>query len=119
MLAFTWVPTNDLQAATAFYDAVFADLGAQRAATTERLVSWSTGSSLFGVITPIDGKPATVGNGNTVGLMMPSTEMIDSMYAKAMSLGATDEGEPGPRWYGYAAYFRDLDGNKLCLSYTG
>lgn len=119
MLAFTWVPTNNLSAATAFYDAVFADLGAQHAATTDRLMSWSTGSSMFGVIAPIDGQPGTIGNGNTVGLMVPSNEMIDSMYATAMALGASDEGEPGPRWYGYGAYFRDLDGNKLCLINMG
>jgi predicted lactoylglutathione lyase len=39
---------------------------------------------------------------------------VDSLYAKAMELGATDEGKPGERMKGfYAAYFRDLDGNKL------
>ena len=119
MIGFTWVPTNDLERAIAFYDALFADLGAQHAATNERLTSWSTGSSMFGVITPINGEPATIGNGNTVGLMIPSTEMIDALYAKALAHGATDEGEPGPRWYGYAAYLRDPDGNKLCLFNMG
>ncbi len=38
------------------------------------------------------------------------------LHAKALALGGADEGAPGPRGGGaaYFAYFRDLDGNKLC-----
>jgi predicted lactoylglutathione lyase len=37
-----------------------------------------------------------------------------------MSLGATDEGKPGARADNfYAAYFRDLDGNKLNFFHFG
>ena len=39
---------------------------------------------------------------------------VDAVYARAIELGGTDEGAPGERFPGfYAAYFRDLDGNKL------
>jgi predicted lactoylglutathione lyase len=61
-----------------------------------------------------DGKPATVGNGVMVALQADSPEDVDSMHAAALSLGASDEGAPGPRGDNfYAGYFRDLDGNKL------
>lgn len=40
--------------------------------------------------------------------------LVDTLYAKALSLGATDEGPAGPRGEGFdAGYFRDLDGNKV------
>jgi predicted lactoylglutathione lyase len=49
-----------------------------------------------------------------VGLAVASPEQVQRLYAKALELGARDEGAPGPRPSGfYCAYFRDLDGNKL------
>ena len=48
---------------------------------------------------------------------------VDKLHAKALALGGTDEGAPGlrgPEEYGfYGAYFRDLDGNKLCAFHVG
>ena len=71
-------------------------------------------SPALSVTVPFDGKPATVGNGVMVALVMDSTDKVDALHAKALELGGTDEGAPGPRGDGfYAAYFRDLDGNKL------
>ena len=65
-------------------------------------------------IKPADGKVATVGNGVMVALMAESPQQVDALYAKAIELGATDEGAAGPRGDRfYAGYFRDLDGNKL------
>jgi predicted lactoylglutathione lyase len=69
---------------------------------------------------PYDEKPATVGNGVMVALAATSRKQVDEVYAKAIALGATDEGKPGPRGDGfYAAYFRDLDGNKLNAFFMG
>ncbi len=66
------------------------------------------------MLTPFDGKPATVGNGMMVALVVDSTEKVDRVHAKALALGGKDEGPAGPRGDGfYAGYFRDLDGNKL------
>ena len=63
---------------------------------------------------------ATVGNGVMVALVVDSRDKVDRLYAKALALGATDEGPAGPRGDNfYAGYFRDLDGNKLnvfCMS---
>ena len=69
---------------------------------------------------PFNGEPATVGNGTMVALAMKNREDVDRMYAKAISLGAKDEGPTGQRGEGfYAGYFRDLDGNKLCVFSMG
>ena len=73
---------------------------------------------LFAVVNPFDGNQATVGNGTMIGFPMESRDEVDAIYAKALELGGTDEGPPGlrgPEEVGaYFAYFRDLDGNKLC-----
>ena len=63
---------------------------------------------------PYDGRPATVGNGVMVAIAVNSPDNVHAMHARALELGGTDEGAPGPRVANfYAAYFRDLDGNKL------
>jgi predicted lactoylglutathione lyase len=82
----------------------------------DRIVAWAVAPDkpAVSVCLPYDGKPATVGNGNMVALTVDSSDKVDSVYAKAIELGGTDEGPPGMRMDGfYAAYFRDLDGNKL------
>ena len=49
-----------------------------------------------------------------VALAVESKEMVDALHARALELGGSDEGAPGSRSDTfYAAYFRDLDGNKL------
>ncbi len=69
---------------------------------------------MFSVHLPHDGRAASVGNGSMVALKVVSKEMVDAIYQKALALGGGDEGKPGYRSDGfYAAYFRDLDGNKL------
>ena len=55
-----------------------------------------------------------------VAFSMDSKENVDQIYAKALELGATDEGAVGDRMPGfYAGYFRDLDGNKFCAFHMG
>jgi predicted lactoylglutathione lyase len=69
------------------------------------------------IIKPYDGQPATVGNGAMAGIGADSRDQVDRIYKKAIELGGSDEGPPGLRAEGgdgfYAAFFRDLDGNKL------
>ena len=63
---------------------------------------------------PYDGKPASVGNGTMVALFVDSTDKVDALHARALTLGGSDEGPPGLRMGNfYAGYFRDPDGNKL------
>ncbi|WP_308909588.1 VOC family protein [Pseudokordiimonas caeni] len=116
MIGYTTVGTNDFEKATAFYEELFSLLGGKRVQDGERFKAWSRapGSPAFGLVKPYDEKPATVGNGVMYALFAPDRETVDKVYAKALELGGTSEGEPGPRGETfYAAFFRDLDGNKL------
>jgi catechol 2,3-dioxygenase-like lactoylglutathione lyase family enzyme len=119
MIAFTMLGTNDLKKAAAFYDALIAEMGGKRAVDLGDAILYTgpDGGPLFAVTEPADGKPATVGNGVMVALAAPDDASIDRWHAKALSLGAENGGDPGARERGplkfYAAYFRDLDGNKL------
>jgi predicted lactoylglutathione lyase len=116
MINYVMLGTNDLQRSADFYDRLLTALGASRAYATEKLVAWSfgKGSAMLTVTTPFDGKPATVGNGVMVALNVEDSKAVDTLHAKALELGAMNEGAPGLRGKGfYAAYFRDPDGNKL------
>ena len=116
MIGYVTLGTNDLARAAKFYDALLGELGAKRTLESDRFVSWSSGAGSpgLGVIKPHDGKAATFGNGAMVALAVDSQAKVKALFDKAMALGAKDEGGPGLRWGTfYAAYFRDLDGNKL------
>ncbi|MGH7803086.1 MAG: VOC family protein [Candidatus Binatia bacterium] len=122
MIGYVTLGTNDLQRAAKFYDELLAVLGAKRAMELETFIAWATGpgTPMVSVIKPFDEKAASVGNGVMVALATSSKEQVDALYAKALALGAKDEGAPGPRGDGfYAAYFRDLDGNKLNAFFMG
>ena len=116
MIGYLTLGTNDIERAAAFYDALLAEIGATRLMQDERFIAWavSPGQPSLGVIKPFDGQPATVGNGSMAAIVVDSHEKVDRLYAKALQLGARDEGPAGPRGPTfYAGYFRDLDGNKL------
>ena len=127
MIGYVTLGSNDLERARAFYDALLAEVGASR------LMEMPSGFTLYGtgfgkpglaVTRPYDGKAATPGNGTMVSLVVDSRDKVDRLHAKAMELGGSDEGAPGvrgeegPRAF-YGAYFRDLDGNKLCAFRVG
>jgi predicted lactoylglutathione lyase len=116
MIGYVTLGTNDLERAAKFYDAIADELGTGRMMQTERFIAWGTagGGAGIGVTKPFDGRPATVGNGVMVALEAKDRAQVDRLHALALSLGGADEGAPGPRGDDfYAAYFRDLDGNKL------
>ena len=117
MIGYVTIGTNNLERAAKFYDTLLAEIGASRMMESDRFVAWgvSPGAPGLGVTKPFDGKPATVGNGVMVALVVDSQAKVNAVYKKALELGGTDEGSPGPRGEGgfYAGYFRDLDGNKL------
>lgn len=116
MIGYVTLGTNRFDEAAKFYDELFAAIGARRIFDSERFIAWGTGmtSPAVSIAKPYDGEPATVGNGVMVALVMDKPEKVDAVHAKALALGGTDEGAPGPRGEQfYAGYFRDLDGNKL------
>jgi catechol 2,3-dioxygenase-like lactoylglutathione lyase family enzyme len=81
------------------------------------------GRPLFLIMVPFDGRPAAPGNGAMVAFQASSRAVVDAAYAFAIAQGGVDEGAPGlrphyhPDYYG--AYFRDPDGNKLCIACHG
>jgi catechol 2,3-dioxygenase-like lactoylglutathione lyase family enzyme len=121
MIGYVTLGTNNFDKAKAFYDVVLAELGAKRGMTNERMQGYRAerGPSLM-VCQPFDKKSASIGNGTMVALTAPSREAVDKTHAAALKSGGSDEGAPGLRGETfYGAYFRDLDGNKLCVFHMG
>ena len=122
MIGYVTLGTNRFDEAATFYDELFAVIGARRIFESERFIAWGRGmtSPSVSIARPYDGQPASVGNGVMVALVMDDPGKVDAVHAKALALGGSDEGAPGPRGdQFYAGYFRDLDGNKLnafCLT---
>ena len=122
MIGYVTLGTNDLQRSAKFYDELLAVIGAKRFMESEQFIAWSVSPTTpgLGLIKPFDRQPATVGNGVMVALLVDSKAKVDTLYQKALALGAKDEGPAGPRGEGfYAGYFRDPDGNKLNVFFMG
>jgi catechol 2,3-dioxygenase-like lactoylglutathione lyase family enzyme len=123
MLMVTRFGTRDLPRARVFYDALAQILGAARAFDMDNLTAYrGPEGALFVVGMPLEGE-ASVGNGTQVVFGAPDRAAVDAAHAKALELGGKCEGAPGlrgPEEMGfYAAYFRDLDGNKILVSHGG
>lgn len=117
MIGYVTLGTNNFEKAAGFYDALLGSIGANRFMDMDTFVAWAVdpGKPMICISKPFDGKEATVGNGSMTAIAMDDQSKVDALHKKAMELGASDEGEPGLRGDGfYGAYFRDLDGNKLC-----
>ncbi len=116
MYSHTMVGSNDLDKSKSFYDALFEKPGRQ---DDKGRLSYGRKGSIFMVTSPIDGQPATHGNGATIGFGFDSPEEVDAWHQRGIAAGGTAiEDPPGPRSnaFGslYLAYLRDPDGNKLC-----
>ena len=117
--------SNDLERSKRFYDALFTAWGGSAGVIDQagRLVYKHLGALLL-LTKPLDGAPASHGNGSTMGFLMDDPAIIDAWHAAGLAAGGTAaEDPPGwrPRPNGriYLAYLRDPDGNKLCASYRG
>lgn len=122
MVSYTTIGTNHWEKALDFYDALLALVGASRLMEMDGFVLYGTSmeSGNIALVRPFDGNEATFGNGTMIAMQVESEEAVKAFYEQALFLGGSDEGEPGPRTDGfYAAYFRDLDGNKLCAFVFG
>ena len=122
MVGYVTLGTNDPARAGRFYDELLGLLGAKRLMDFGAFVLWGTSMDAAGlaITTPYDKNRASVGNGVMAALRVASKAQVDAVYKKALELGGSDEGPPGPRGDGfYAGYFRDLDGNKLNAFFMG
>ena len=114
------IGANDFDHATAFYDALFGEMGGKRLFPTPHGQMYRVGSGAMVMVTrPYDEKAAVPSNGGMLAFQMDSKEQVAAMHAKALELGGSCEGKPGPRGnFGEFAYFRDLDGNKLAVFHS-
>lgn len=123
MIGYVTVGTRDMARAKAFYDALFAPLGAKRTIEFgDKFVMYTVARDRpgFALVTPYDGNAHERGNGQMTALLAGSRENVDRLHALALHLGGADEGAPGDRGFGfYGGYFRDLDGNKLNFFHMG
>ena len=119
MFSFITIGTNDLKNSKIFYNELLKSINIKNVIETDRYIGYAKNSSLnkveFYLILPHNKKMATFGNGTMITFDIISKKHVDMFYNLALKLGATDEGLPGPRHEEhYYAYFRDLDGNKIC-----
>jgi catechol 2,3-dioxygenase-like lactoylglutathione lyase family enzyme len=119
MYSHMMVGSNDIARSKKFYDATFIAMGGRAGSEDPkgRLIYIHNGS-MFLVTPPINGEPATHGNGSTIGFAM-TPEQADAWHAAGVASGGTAiEDPPGVREGAtmkmYLAYLRDPDGNKLC-----
>ncbi|MEP7314656.1 MAG: VOC family protein [Pseudomonadota bacterium] len=116
MINYVMVGTNRFDEAVAFYEALLTRMGATHVGATERYVAWGwgVGTAMFIVTTPFDKRQASAGNGSMIAFDVETPALVDELHAKAIALGGTTEGNPGPRGeHLYVGYCRDLDGNKF------
>ena len=119
MFSHMTVGSNDIERSKKFYDALFVAMGGRAGSIDPKGRAFYAHNGGFFIVTPpIDGAPATVGNGSTIGFAM-SPEQADAWHAAGVANGGTAIEEPpgmreGPGLKLYLAYLRDPDGNKLC-----
>ena len=119
MFSFITLGTNDLNKSKIFYDELLKSINILNVEESDRYVGYAKKISLtkveFYLMMPHNKQTATYGNGTMITFSINTKKKVDSFYNLALSLGATDEGLPGPRHEeNYYAYFRDLDRNKIC-----
>jgi len=119
MISHTSLGTNNLERAESFYLGILALMGGVQIFKSDNVMFWEFegGGAKLSITLPFDKEPATCGNGSMVAFNLVSHNKVDEVYSMAIGAGGICEGEPGERNNGayYAAYFRDLDGNKIAI----
>lgn len=122
MFSHIMIGTNDLDRAKKFYDALLGTLDVPPGFVDRHRIFWRSPAGVFSVSLPINGEPATVCNGGTVGFACKSAEQVETWHAVGLASGGTTCEEPpglreGPAGRLHLAYLRDPDGNKICGMY--
>ncbi len=120
MYSHIMVGANDIEASRTFYDAVLGALGYEPGVLDDKgRVFYFAPTGIFSITVPIDGQPATGGNGSTIGFAAENPEAADAWHQAGLANGGTTcEDPPGVREGTtgklYLAYLRDPAGNKIC-----
>ena len=120
MFSHVMVGVKDLEASRKFYDAVLGALGIAPGVANGQRYFYRSPTGSFGITTPINGEPASHGNGTTIGFHAKTQAQADAFHAAGVANGGTTcENPPGLRDGSgvpmYLAYLRDPDNNKLCV----
>ena len=125
MFSHVMLGTNNLSESIEFYDRVMPVLGYARECTGDTFAGYGkkenigTGANCLWIGNPLNGKPASSGNGVNIALLAATRDQVNKFYAIALDNGGQDEGAPGIRGEAhpnfYAAYTRDPSGNKLVV----
>ena len=124
MIMYATLGAHDLNVAVPFYDKLMPTIGYVRTSDGDWGVSYGPDKNVkkVYVMKPANGLPATFGNGTMLTFEAPSRAAVDKFHATALANGGIDEGKPGIRGDAssnfYAAYVRDLTGNKICAACT-
>ncbi|GAA4000619.1 VOC family protein [Sphingomonas humi] len=120
MFSHVMIGSNDIERSKKFYDALFTAIGGREGRVDPKgRVMYLKDGGIFIITKPIDGQPATHGNGCTLGFSVTGPEQAHAWHEAGIAAGGTPiEDDPGVRsGMGvnlYLAYLRDPDGNKLC-----
>ena len=124
MISHVHIGITDFDRACTFYQPLMQALGLQLK-FCEPAVPWAAWVSpgaprpLFIIGRPFNELEAAPGNGQMIALLAPNRAAVDAAHRAALAAGGSDEGAPGlrPHYHAnyYGAYFRDPDGNKLCV----
>jgi catechol 2,3-dioxygenase-like lactoylglutathione lyase family enzyme len=120
MFSHVMLGANDIQESKKFYDAILGALGyGEGTIDPKGRCFYFTKTGVFGLSVPIDGEPASHGNGSTLGFSIESEEQGLAWHAAGLANGGVAcEDAPGVRDGGtmklYLAYLRDPAGNKIC-----
>lgn len=111
---------SDFDRACGFWDQMAPELGGKKLFPTPQGVMYRLGAGPMIMVTrPYNGEASHPGNGTMLAINVDAEADVARIYEKALSLGATSEGQPGPRGqFGEFAYFRDLDGNKIAVFFS-
>ncbi len=120
MIGYSTIGVKDIEKAKKFYCDLF-DATVQVDVGRLAMIGKSIEAPMVAVCEPFNGEAPSCGNGAMIAFSGSSKDEVNAMHAKAISLGATDEGEPGQRIDDvfYGAYVRDPDGNKLAFYIFG
>ena len=111
------VGSNDIAAARGFYDPVLAVLGIRVLASDAESADYGSSDFFFSVETPVDGRPASPGNGVHIAFHARDRNVVRAFHRAGLAHGGRDAGAPGlrPECDGnyFGAFLLDPDGNKI------
>ncbi|HIF95672.1 MAG TPA: VOC family protein [Myxococcales bacterium] len=122
MIGYVTIGTTDMEKAKAFWCELLEPLGAKLLMDMGRIafIGEAMDKPILAVCIPHNQETPDHGNGNMLAFPAGSREKVDELHARAMGLGASDEGAPGERMPSfYGGYFRDADGNKAVFYQMG